>query len=610
VALISLHPVSTIANNGQIVNRGLTLRINRPYQPDTLMIMLDNRDITALAQPAKEGLFLPPMPNLTPGKHTILLSFDSLEGYHIMRRFEIETDREELDIYQGTTGFGITLRGKLYDRNDFNAQKYEADAHIGHEGEWVSDAWSGEARADIWMFERGTDIDPLQDGKPEVMDYYASARYRQAENGLLAEVGYIQMHQSQNTMDHLARRGFQASVEQQQLGFTLFTANSQQYLGSDGGAGLGTGDDDTIAGFSADWNLAGDALQLRAIYSKGSDSGDSFGQLDSQTPNAGDVKALVVTSELDGLDIELEYDQSSFDADTSDTSNAIEDEAWGIRLKARSDWFNYRIAAEHIGAHYEVVSNPLLQNDREYISFGLNRDRGEHGFGLSTLVERDNLDDEPSRATLQKSFVTLDYHYRTGPKFNSIISLQQQQLESSDEQALSDQRDNTANTLLAQFNYSDGARSHLLNLMYSEHSDHIDSANDSEIKSLTYSPSIYTGRFSFIPSYSVSTTDFRAGQEIEQYVLSLHLQGHSKNRRLSYQLSASLSDRNDNVNGDSSSTYLVARTDWNLAKSQLMTVRVKQTVGLELEWLENENPAVDDQDEALAWLTYRIFSDS
>ncbi|MDJ0805953.1 MAG: hypothetical protein QNJ78_03885 [Gammaproteobacteria bacterium] len=589
---------------------GIHIRLDRGYLPESLSILLDNKDITALAKETEDGILVKPPQALDTGKHRLLVSFISAEGYQIRRRIELEQGQENR-FYDGASGLGITLRGKLHDRQDTNEQDHELDAHFDHGGDWRNGSWSGEVNADVWWFDRGTDIDPLENHHPEVIYYYVSARSQQDGSGLLAEAGQIQLQQSRNTFSNLARRGARFSFQGEGGSLGLFSVNSQQYLGSRGGIGLGDGDDGTIIGLSAGWSPLQSSkrhLQLRALYNKGASEGESFGMLNNATPDEGDVTALVLASRFTdlGLELEVEVDRSRYDADTSDNEDAINDEAYGLRLRGGKDWIKYRFAYEHIGTNYAVVANPLLKNDREYVTLGADFDLGNHGFGLSSQVERDNLDDEPTRARLNKTYLAANYVYRRGRSFSSSLSLQQQRLDSKDEPSASSILDSRVDSMLGKISVSNGHWNHLFSLLISNLDDATAFNNDSEILSVTYSPSLVTGNLTLIPSYSHTETEFSSGQHTRQGIWSLHLQGRAFRDRFNYQLSASLSNRQDELNMDVESTYLVARGDWSLNPLRIMGKRMRHSVGVELEWRDSDSDDVTTQDDALAWLTYSI----
>lgn len=598
------------ADQQPVSHSGFDIEIEDNFVSESLSILLDNQDLTELAVITDKGIRMTPPQPLEAGKHSLTLSFISSEGYNIRQKIEMDTASGEV-FYDGFTGMGITLRGKLYDRNELNKQDHEVDVRLGHQGNWRSGSWSGDIGADIWMFDRGTNIDPLQESRPEVINYYASARQQDDDNGILAEAGYIQLNQSQNTIHHLARRGVHANLKGKTTSLDIFTVNSQQQLGSTGGSGIGDGSDNTIVGIATGWDPVSSSdhsLGLRVIYSKGAEAGDSLGTLSSNTPSEGDVAALVIESQLTrlGLNIEAEFDRSSFDADTTDAIDAKDDDAYALRLQGNLDWISYRAAFEHIGTNYAVVANPLLQNDREFITLSAGFDRGEHGFLLKTQVENDNLDDEASRAQLNRTNVTAEYLFRKGRNFSTLISLQNNQLDSEDEPASSDIRDSDTGSVLGKINFVTGRWNNLFSFLLSDLDDNTVTDNDSEISSLTFSPSLFTNTLTFTPSYTKTETEFNSGQKTRQGIFSMHIRGKAMDDRLDYQLSGSFSDLKDNTTTDVKSTYVIARTNWSLGTISLMTEKLQHSIGLELEHFDTENNNTVTQEDSIVWLSYSI----
>ena len=592
------------------INDGtIDINIDTEYQPDSLLIIVDAQDITAFATPDEKGIsiILPPLPKTE--KHNLLLSFTTSEGYDVSRRIELISGQESY--YNSTSGVGITLRAKVHDENDINEQDLEVDAHFGHLAAWGSGAWSGDVSGDVWVFDRGTDISPIEDGRAELTNYYASARHQNDNRNVLVEAGYIQLDESKNTISQLARRGAQASIRNEKLSLGIFSVNSQQHLGSEGGAGLGDGSDDTITGLSAGWtpvSSRNQTLKLQAIYSNGSENGDSLGILSNNTASEGDVAGLLVESTFNqlGLTLEAEFDRSSYDADTSDTTKAIDDDAYALRLKGQSEGVSYRAAYEHIGTNYAVVANPLLQNDREYITLGLDFDRGEHGFALNAQAEHDNLDKETTRSQLNKTYLSADYRFRKGRNFATFISLQNNQIESSDEPAITDTREIETNSVLGRVRYASANWNHQFSLLLSGLTDEIDSNNDSDIVSFSFSPAFSTQLLYFTPSFSITETEFDSGHKTRQGVVSLYLQGKAFNGKLDYQLSTSVSELTDNTASDIDATTLIARTEWTLGDISTNFEKPHHSIGLELELYDTEDTASGTQEDSLIWLIYRV----
>lgn len=585
------------------------IKIGSEYLTDSLLIIVDAQDITAFASPNEDGIsiVLPPLPQSE--KHNLQLFFTTVEGYDISRRVELLTGQESY--YNSTSGIGITLRGKVYDKNDFNKQDHEIDGYLNHLAAWGSGSWSGDVSGDIWVFDRGTNISPIEDERAELTHYYASAKRQVKDSNFLLEAGYIQLHESKNTISQLARRGAHASVNGEKLSFDIFSVNSQQHLGSEGGAGIGSGEDDTIAGFSAGWTPVSSnaqTLKLRAIYSSGSENGDSLGILSNNTASEGDVAGLLVESTFNqlGITLEAEFDRSSYDADTSDTASAIDDDAYALRLKGQSGGVNYRAAFEHIGTNYAVVANPLLQNDREYITLGADFGRGEHSFGLNILAEHDNLDKETTRSQLNKTYLTADYYFRRGHNFATFISLQNNQIKSSDEPTINNIRKTNTNSVLSKVSYSSENWNHLFSVLLSNLEDEINTANDSDIVSFSFSPALNRQWIYLTPSISLTETDFNNGRKTRQGILSLYLQGKAFNRKLDYQLSASVSELTDNMASDIDATTLIARTEWALGNVSLNNEKPHHSIGLELEHYDTENASSGITEDSLIWLTYRL----
>lgn len=584
--------------------------INSAYQPESLTVVLDNSDVTALTRKTDQGISFTPMYPLEAGEHQLRISFVSLEGYQMRQTVVIDTQADRVE-YRGASLLGVTLRGLAYDRNDVQTQHHEADVHVNHSANWRANSWEGETRADVWWFDRGDIADPLYDNGPEVIDYYASAVQQDGDRHFVAEAGYLQLHQSQYTVNRLARRGARANYDNRRFEFDVFSVDSRQQIGAEGGLGVGTGSDASIVGLAAAWkkNMATQRdLEVRTIYSKGSDAAQSFGSLNAGAETEGDVAGILVQSSFRdlGFYLEMEYDRSSYDPDINDNIDADSDHAYGMRAHWQNGSANYRVALENVGPHYAVVANPLLRNDRRYLTLSADYSFDRHGFGISGQVENDNLDDDPTRPRLNKTYVAGDYRYHKGQDINASLSVRNSTLQSEDEPAVVDVRDVSTNSVLARLSMLNGQWVTQLSAQFSRLDDQTPYDDDNDIVSYSISPALLAQNLYFMPSYTFTETEYTNSRQIyEQQILNLYLQGKAFSERLTYQLSGSLSKYSD-ATGDADSNILDMQMDWSMGYFNFLAVRSRHAVGMELRYVNSEANNSVLQDDAVIWLTYKI----
>ena len=613
ISLLILGTTHERANAAQVTDQqgSIDIKMDTALQTQGLLVMLDNMDVTALTRVSGQRLLITPMYPLSAGEHRLRIHFVTAEGYNMQQTLVIDAVQQRVD-YQGASVLEVTLRGLAYDKNDVTTQSHELDGHLSHQGDWQAGSWQGETRADVWWFDRSEPVAPLDENNPEVIDYYASAVQQDDDKRFLAEAGYLQLHQSKNTINRLARRGARASYQRDQLELDVFSVDSRQQISADGGLGVGSGGDQSIVGLAAAWRIERSSASehtLRTLYSKGAESGDSFGSLSGGAETEGDVLGILMQSEFrkQGLSLELEFDRSSYDNDTSDALDEQSDNAYAIRSRYRDGSATYRAALESIGTRYAVVANPLLQNDRRFLTLSANYDFGEHNVTFSGQTEYDNLDQETTRARLSKTFITTDYRYRKGRDFSTLLSLQNSRLSSEDEPTAADVRKADTNSLLGKLNLVSGQWNTGFSVLVSNLDDQTSADEDNDILSYSVSPALLRGDLYFTPSYTYTETDFsNSNITNEQQIFNLHLQGQAYDRRLSYQLSGSLSRFSDNAGSEIDSTLLDAQLDWSLGYLNLFAVRSRHAVGMELRYLDSEDAGATLQDDAVIWITYKI----
>ena len=523
----------------------IEVAIGAPYSPESLQVLLDGADITALLEPLDGGFSYAPRQALPAGAHVLVVHLRTRAALDVSRELVFSTRHTE-KLTELTSAVQLGLEGeRLADRRAAAPPEptYKGEGELVY-GLHAQGRWDSRVDSNLWFQNQKL---PVFAPPGEGLDL-ASLTLRTANTGerhaFRAEFGDVQIVGSNRSIASLARRGTNLGFDYRAFSIGGFAVNSRQVFGFTGGSGIGTDRDDNIYGVTTGFGLLDDKLRFRAIHARGGEPGSSFGLFTARGATRGQVTGYVLTAQPSPLlAVEAEYDESEFDADASDDVPGRKDDAYGLRLFGQKNAFNYQLSYERLGPDYAVVASPV-NRDRENVAASGGFALAKHSLTVTALRQHDNVDGDPTRYRLGNDEGSFDYGYRIAKRWlvgadyrNSRVASSRGPLGFAPQELLT-------RGFTSRIQYTGQPWLLSLEVARSDQDDAFFDGNDSEVLTRSLSPSYQARRFSFVPMLSTSTTTFTStGMQLEQGNLSLMLNGKTPRERFAYGLALSAYDQ-------------------------------------------------------------------
>jgi hypothetical protein len=620
-------------------NLDVQVRFAGPVDHDSLIILLDDNDITAMAEFTEAGVHCQVPTQLAGGAHTLYIAGNGPDG-----PFEKEisfTSKQNTTFDQATTTneWSINMRAGNFHSNksdDFTATSL--DSTWRHEstlrkGNWqlslsagarlLEDNYSGasgEVR-NIFGSQQQDSYGPAEqtssttaqnqgsmDPERQGVDINTMLMRAQYENGLGStafEVGDLQIMASKNTFENLARNGGQLSVDLHKVYFGGFSVFGKETFGVHDGIGIGFDNDDHLYGFTGGLRLLGEKIDVRGFYMDGGQEENSYSSWSQEQGNQGNVFGFVLkTNFLDDLLVtEFEYDRSDFDPNTGDEFGGNRDEAYRFEVSGQQDMFNYDIAYERFGPEYNIPGSLSPKHDYAGVTANGSLMSDVHSLGLMLGAYHDNVDDNPLYARTNSYMGQLDYSYMGCMAFPRGSSIQHTTDLSTDEPAGSPETNLSTDTISFNTGYTpQGPLALNFTTSYSWQNDDSDQDADLATLSFTLSPTLTLDTMSVTLSGTLNQNrDMLSGTRTDDYVLTLDTMGSLLNDRLSYNLGGTYDHSliTDN-SGDRHGFTGYSRLAWTFDDFIGLT---RPTLGVELQYNSDAPQGVSTTEETRVYCT-------
>ena len=544
------------------------------YQ-ESMIIMLDDVDITAAAEISENGFQCRPPVVLSAGNHVLYIAGNSEIG-----PFELEIpffSRQYPGIDEASTINEWTLNlqaGNFHSNKSDDFVSTSIDSTLQHEsitkkGNWQL-ALSGNARLleqnylsgmggsntagtgiqqeDAYgPLEQSTDtqaqnegsIDPERQGL-DLNTILMHGQYQQNNLKSFFEVGDLQVVTSKNTFEFLARNGGQLSLDYHNLYLNGFSVFGKDTFGLHDGFGIGLDNDDHLNGFSCGIRVLDQRVDFKGFYLDGGQKENSYSSWSQEQGNSGNVYGFVLATHFfyDLLTTEFEYDRSNFDPNIFDEFGGNSDEAWRLQIGGRQDLYSYDITYERFGPNYDVPGNLSPKKDYEGITAGGFIQFDVHNIGLMLSGYHDNVDDNPIYARTDSYTGQFDYSYAGFMNFPLGMSYQHTGDLSTDEPEDNLETNLTTDIININAAYAgQGIFGLDTTASYSWQND--DSDQDADIATLSFalSPILNFESFSITMSGILNQDrDLLSGHRTDDYVFTLDSMGFLFNELVSYEL--------------------------------------------------------------------------
>jgi hypothetical protein len=453
-----------------------------------ISVIIDKIDISnLLLHKNNQFIYIPKFP-IHAGNHSLTVYIETENGWDIRRQFDFQTTAESF--VESSNELSITYRQLANKSENPELDDQELEASFTTNNKWNTTHWRHSFNSDIWHIDQNQlSLQPDQDAF-QVANYLMTSN-RQFENAEMeVQIGDIEISQSMFTVNMLNRRGAKFEYSNDNWQIKTFTMNTGQNAGFEGGSGITGSTEDSLLGAISSWDLTS-STNLSIIIMDGGENQNSFGLISTtNTAREGQLIGIKVTNEIidNSLSIEVEANNSNYDSDTSDNSEAINDNAWALKLKSYGNWYNLSTSYEFTGFNYNIIANPFIISDLKKFNISADIYNSNHFIKLTTDLQEDNIDKDLSRATQTNNSLILDYNYRNKSNFSSAINIYGLIIGSKNEPTSSDIIEQHINNANLNLQYYSAGVTLALNFGRSILNDKIDSFNNSTIDSISITP--------------------------------------------------------------------------------------------------------------------------
>jgi len=481
-----------------------------PFDPKSLYIEFDYTDMTALAKISDTGFKLKPVQVVSPGTHTLTVSFIDKNNQTIVKDLQFQTRHTEIfeqAVSQNYISVNYTnVLKKMDDAKDRNIPYWTLISGINSQNTIAEGPFEVGFNTNLQYFDQQFGIEEPQEKGLEVINYQFSGKYEKGSSRVLAAVGDVDINETQNTISGLSRRGGSINVDFNKLYASGFVVRSDQAYGIDGEFGLDFDDTDHIYGGTLGLKLFKDRLDIKTIYAQGGESNqdNSYGIWPEPGGSKGDVYGFEIKTDFfdQKMITRFEYDHSNFDSDTSDSLKAKSDKAYYAGVEGQISFFNYRASYDYTGLDYNVPGNYSIFADREGFSTAAGLNFETQSFTGFFEQHDNNVDNDSAFATITSSRFGMEYALFPNEWPTFMLSWERSVEESSKEPAGSFETKNYTDTYFGNITYQKNSWTIGIAPLFSLINDQTADDYDSSTKGVTISCSYTDDKFTLSPSFS------------------------------------------------------------------------------------------------------------
>ena len=542
----------TPAHDQEAIMKHLSLkaRFNLPVASDSLTVILDDSDITALLEIDAQGVqgVLPML--LNSGEHTLYISGSSTDGPFTESFSFSSRQYAGLDEAYTVNQWNTTVQAGSYhsspgDNFDFSS----LDSVLDHQSTVKLGSWQARLFANARLLEQSSNneteavnkgsIDPEHQGL-DLNNILFQLQYQGEDLATLLEAGDIQVEETQNTFSSISRNGVQASFNLFNFYLRGFSVYSRETFGLHDGIGLGFDDDEYLYGISGGCHFWKDRFDLRVFYIDGGQQENSYSSWSQEEGNRGDLYGIQLQGNLwnGKMTGEFEYDRSDYDPYTGDDFSSQKDNAWRLQLGGQQEAYSYNFCYEYFGPDYNLPGDLAAKRDFEGFSGGGSmRFLDVHTVSIMFTSYHDNVDSNELYARTNSYAGQIDYAYAGFSRLPLSLSYRHTRDKSEDEPAFAPETDLRTDTLAFNCNYTgDGPFAAGFLASYTWQDDASDRDADTTTLNLSLSPSWTFDRLRLCFSGTLNQnrnllTDVRT----DDYILTLDASGSLLDESLNYE---------------------------------------------------------------------------
>ena len=377
------------------------VRFDRPANVSSIYILLDDMDITSIAEVTSQTIvYVPPYP-VQGGYHTVTVQghySDSSEIY-LSWSFRVKHTRS-LD--QASLGADLTgIYSSKLDTNDEDTttpdNKFEVTGPVLLSLIQGSKGLSLEGNL-YYLAQDETFQSGVSDEGLDFRNFVLTGTYVGEGTTTEFKLGDISVTENSYTIPGLARRGFRLSRQMEYSKWALFSLNATPVFGVRDGLELHTDTDKSILGGSFKLFSKNGRTALHLTYLNGTENpSGSFASNGTQVVSNGDVIGFTVNRIFGatGFSGYLEGARSQFDQDITDSSGKEGGSAFnlGVLWKA-SDRLDYELRLEQVGTNFRSIGNTGAVQDVRNVGIKSGVHLARHDIGIHLYYAVDNLDND------------------------------------------------------------------------------------------------------------------------------------------------------------------------------------------------------------------------
>ena len=379
---------------------------------DPLRVYLDEMDVTDFMRRDAEKWVLDNEAGLFSGSKT--LSISSEQGEVLARQaldFRQQTPAPVQDrelVLRGNAGFSLGGRADAT-ASDESSVSLSGNLHV------ESEYRNGDFKSSF----SGVDVNYQYGADPSThlsSGYLWTNTYRNYS----LELGDVSVSGAPLVLSGFARRGMQAKTTGDDHSLSLFNVRTEPVEGWQSGISF---DDRQTWGMTWQQQMGQkkkSSLTVSMISGKLQKPQTGNVRSSNANPQAGDSAGLQLTTQLGGTTIAAQLAGSRFDANTSDATDGLTDQAYELRLSRNIFGLASSLGFHRYGANYATIANPNFSNDRLGYDLSVGSQIQFLGWTASLSSTRDNVEDDITRpvVTSGNAGLKLDFIFDGWPTLN------------------------------------------------------------------------------------------------------------------------------------------------------------------------------------------------
>jgi hypothetical protein len=507
----------------------ITCVISTPYLEQTLLVVVDQTDVTDLAKITESGFSLKPFHVMPAGSHTLMVRFSDENNQLHEEQVEFTTRHSELfETATSKNSFSAVYSQVVSKRSDAGSRPisdWQLEGNLASESTVGKGPWQVAFQTNARYTEQEQGVaEPLKEGF-YLADYLLKGEVDAGHAKLDAGLGDVTVEGTGNTIGSLSRRGIILGAQVSGFFVNGFSLRSRQVFGETDSEDVEPQREDHILGVVGGLDLFDKQLNIRTIYASGGEDADaaSFNTWPQPDTAQGDVFGLEIKTDFfdTKLVTRMEADWSDYDADTGDAQGSTTDNAYLGQVSGTIDFFYYDLLYEYTGAEYKVATSSL-QQDRKGVTAQTGFIFDGHSFFLSFGRYDDNLERNPTKPRIDATQYGTTYTFGKIPSVPISIGWQRSLQESSLEPAGTSEIENTTDTFLGTVSYIKEAFVVGLQPAYTQMDDETAADYDTRTSTLTLYAGYSNERFSIAPSLSLNRFE-DLNRDTEKDTLSCNL---------------------------------------------------------------------------------------